>query len=118
MSVAATASLAAAKPEPAAAVAPTTPPISAAEIAVLVARGDALVGLGDLASARLFYARAAEAGDGGAALRIGATYDPAFLGRAGILGAPASQQQAISWYRRARNLGEAAAMQQLKSLHP
>ena len=81
--------------------------LSAAEIAALVARGDALVSQRDIASARLFYERAAEAGDGWAALRMGATFDPAFLGRAGIPGEASNQQEALSWYRRARGLGRA-----------
>jgi len=52
-----------------------------AEIAALVARGDALLSTGDIVSARLFYERAADRGDGGAALRLGATFDPGFLAR-------------------------------------
>jgi len=95
---------------------PTAPPpamspnqriLSAAEIAALVACGDALVSQRDIASARLFYERAVEAGDGWAALRMGATFDPAFLGRAGIPGEASNQQEALSWYRRARGLGRA-----------
>jgi hypothetical protein len=41
------------------------------EIAELLARGDALLRTGDIASARLFYDRAASAGQGQAALRLG-----------------------------------------------
>jgi hypothetical protein len=37
---------------------------------------------GDIASARLFYQHAADAGNGSAALRLGASYDPGFLSRA------------------------------------
>jgi hypothetical protein len=82
--------------------------LSPAEIAVLVARGDGFLSAGDIASARLFYERAADAGDGPAALRLGATFDPAFLGRAGVRGIPGDPDQASSWYRRARELGGAA----------
>ena len=46
-----------------------------------MARGDTLLRQGDVKSARLFYERAADAGDGQAALRLGATFDPAFRGR-------------------------------------
>ena len=49
-----------------------------------MARGDSFLGAGDIASARLFYERAADAGDGHAALRLGATFDPDFLDRAGM----------------------------------
>src|ERR1051326_6851127 len=41
---------------------PASPAPSATEIAALLARGDALIAKGDLASARLFYERAAEIG--------------------------------------------------------
>jgi hypothetical protein len=81
---------------------------SPAEIAALVARGDSFLGAGDIVSARLFYERAADAGDGPAALRLGATFDPAFIDRAGIHSIPADPEQAASWYRRARELGDAA----------
>ncbi len=93
-------------------------PLSAAEIAALVARGDAFVSLRDIATARLFYERAVEAGDGRAALRIGATYDPAFLDRAGIRGEAGHQQEALYWYRRARDLGNAQAERRLKDFAP
>lgn len=89
---------------------------SLTEIAALVARGDAFLSAGDIASARLFYERAADAGDSAAALRLGATFDPNFLGRAGVHGSPGDPAQAESWYRRARDLGDAAAAERLKDL--
>jgi hypothetical protein len=86
----------------------TEPPsdmrLSPAGIAALVARGDGFLSTGDIASARLFYERAADAGDGPAALRLGATLDPGFLNRAGIRGVQGDADQAASWYRRARKL--------------
>ena len=94
---------------------PAGPRLSTAEITALEARGDAFLSQGDIASARLFYERAAEAGDGPAALRLGGTFDPAFLSRAGLRGIPGDPDQASSWYHRARDLGEAAAERQLKS---
>ena len=90
--------------------------LSAADIAALVTRGDAFLSAGDIASARLFYERAADAGDGAAALRLGATFDPNFLGRVGVRGNPGDPARAASWYRRARDLGDAAAAERLKSL--
>ena len=80
-------------------------PLSAPEIAALVARGDALIAAGDIASARLLFERAAELRDGRAALRLAVTYDAAFLERAGIPGLPNDPQRAAFWYRRARELG-------------
>jgi len=81
--------------------------LSIEEIAALVARGDAFVMTGDISSARQFYERAVAAGDGRAALRMGATFDPAFLDQTGFRNTFRDRQQALSWYRRARDLGEA-----------
>jgi hypothetical protein len=89
---------------------------SATETAGLVARGDAFMHARDINSARLFYERAAEAGDGRAALRMGQTFDPAFL--VGIRGTQASRQDALSWYRRARDLGDTEAQRMLKKYEP
>ena len=85
------------------------PRFSAAEIAALVARGDAFLGAGDIASARLFFGRAADSGDGRAAMRMAVTYDAAFLDRAGLHGLRGDPEQATLWYRRARELGEGKA---------
>jgi TPR repeat protein len=82
----------------------------------LVTRGDGFLSAGDIASAQLFYERAADAGNGTAALRLGATFDPAFLGKAGVRGTAADPARAASWYRRARDLGNLAAEQWLKTL--
>lgn len=86
----------------------TTPeiPTIAAEIAELLARGDSFVVVGDIASARVFYERAAGAGDGRAALRMGTTFDPAFLRRAGLPHTFGDPAQARSWYRRASDLDD------------
>ena len=83
--------------------------LSTAEIEGLVKRGDYFIGVGDVTSARLFYERAVEAGDGRAALRMGITLDPAFLDRAGIRSAVSDQREALLWYQLARDLGETAA---------
>jgi hypothetical protein len=90
--------------------------LSPPEIAALVTRGDGFLSAGDIASARLFYERAADAGNASAALRLGATFDPGFLSRTGIRGIPGEPEQAASWYRRARDLGDAAAAERLKYL--
>jgi TPR repeat protein len=78
------------------------------EIAALLARGDALFAHGDISSARLFYERAADAGEGRAALRLGNTFDPAFLEFA-HLHMRGDLAMAESWYGRARKLGETEA---------
>jgi len=70
----------------------------------LLAQGDSLFITGDITSARLFYERGAEAGDGQAALRLGESYDPAFLQRA-KLRVQGDTARAVFWYGRARDLG-------------
>jgi len=84
------------------------PRLSPAETAALVTRGDGFLSVGDIASARLFYERAADAGNGSAALRLGATFDPGFLSRTAVRGTLGDPVQAAFWYRRARELGDAA----------
>lgn len=95
---------------------PANQHLSPPEIAALMTRGDGFLSAGDITSARLFYERAADAGNGAAALRLGATFDPGFLNRAGVRGIPNDPEQAASWYRRARELGDAAAAERLKDL--
>jgi hypothetical protein len=90
---------------------PPTAPISA-----LVARGDSLFGVGDVASARLFYRRASDAGDAQAALKLGETYDPSFLALARLNGVRGDLAVATQWYRRARDLGASEAEILLRSV--
>jgi TPR repeat protein len=90
--------------------------LSAPEIVALVARADALFGKGDLAAARLLYERAADAGDGQAAVKLGETFDPVFLDHAHLRGVRGDSGTAMSWYRRARDLGTADADILIKSL--
>ena len=109
-----------AKSEPAAASLPAiaavpAPPdtrLSAAEIANLLEHGDTMLRHADLTSARLFYERAAAGGDGRAALRLGATFDPAFLDRAGLRNVKGDAAEARLWYGRALDLGMAEARRQ------
>ena len=90
--------------------------LTAEEAAVLLARGDRLLSIGDITSARLFYERAADGGAGLAALRLGETYDPVFLDRVHLRGVRADLGAASSWYRRARDLGTADAEVLLRGL--
>ncbi|HUZ75573.1 MAG TPA: hypothetical protein VMU87_21520 [Stellaceae bacterium] len=108
------------------AAAPSAPPDVAASPAPAAAvatpaqdlrlRGDQRLSEGDVASARLFYQRAAEAGDARAALQLGGTYDPAFLTHLGVQGMRGDVREAASWYRRALALGDAAAERRLQAL--
>jgi hypothetical protein len=90
--------------------------LSAGEMAALLARGDTLLRFGDVASARLFYERAVDAGGGLAAIRLGETFDPLFLDRVHLSGVRGDPGVALFWYRRARDLGATDAEVLLKAL--
>ena len=77
--------------------------LSVGQITELLTRGDTFLHAGDLTSARLFYERAADAGDREAAMRMGASFDPAFLDRVG-LHARGDAAKALFWYRHALDL--------------
>jgi TPR repeat protein len=93
------------KPDAPNAQANPTQQLSPEQVRLFIARGDALVGMADVNSARLFYERAAAAGDAQAAVRLGATYDPAFLRGAGLAGIRGDEALAAYWYGRAHDLG-------------
>jgi hypothetical protein len=78
------------------------PRLTPEEIKTLLDRGDALVSMADIASARLFYERAAAVGNAEAAVRLGATYDADFLAQLRHMGRDRTIAQ--YWYQRARDL--------------
>ena len=81
----------------------------AIDASAFLARGDTLLGYRDVASARLFYERAADAGNAQAAIRMGGTFDPSFLAKVRlneVLGDPAVARR---WYKRAQELGASEA---------
>jgi len=88
------------------------------EVDQLINRGRAFLAQGDVVAARLFLRRAAEAGDARATLMLGGTYDPAALGKLGVVGIRSDPQQAQSWYARAAELGSREASQRLAGLAP
>ena len=94
----------------------STSVLSAAEVSELLQPGDSLLRIGDVASARLFYERAAAAGDGRAALRLGAIFDPGILERLGFSKLRADAAEARLWYSRALDLGVIEAKRQLNGL--
>ena len=95
---------------------PTVPAFSAAEIAGLVARGDWMFATGDVASARLLYERAADAGEARAAVRLGETFDPVYLNDSHRHGLQGDPDTALFWYRLARDLGATGVASRLKKL--
>ena len=81
-------------------------------------RAQGLVALagGDVAAARAFLERAAEAGDARALLVLGDTYDPATLARMGALGLKGDAARARDYYARALSAGVAAARDRIAAL--
>ncbi len=83
------------------------------EVAALLARGRATLSNGDVAGARVFFRKAAEHDDPEATLALGETYDPAVLKDLGVIKFNADAALAREWYRRAADLGSAAASSRL-----
>jgi tetratricopeptide (TPR) repeat protein len=94
-----------------------SPALSADIVTLLLSRGDALLALGDVSSARLLYQRAAAEGDGRAATGMGKTYDPLFLSAIRAHGIQADPVAATTWYRKAIGLGDGSAAERLKRLN-
>jgi TPR repeat protein len=82
----------------------------------LIERGDAMLALHDIGSARLLYERAAKAGSSRAATEVGKTFDPNFLRREGAVGLQPNRSEAVSWYQRAAALGDPEAAVLLRQL--
>ena len=78
-------------------------------------RAQGLVALagGDIAAARAFLERAADAGDARALLVLGDAYDPATLTRLGAIGVKGDASRARDYYQRASEAGLAAARQRI-----
>jgi hypothetical protein len=112
-----------AEPAPAAQPAPVAPAFSPPvrtldrdEIAALYRRGEQLIQQGDIAAARLMFARAAEVGDARSALALGASYDPDVLRKLGVLGVAADPVLAREWYSKASSFGSREAAQRIELL--
>jgi TPR repeat protein len=70
----------------------------------------------DVIAARLYYERAAEAGNARGATSAGKTYDPLFLATIHVQGLISDKARAIEWYRTALSLGDPEAAVRLKML--
>jgi hypothetical protein len=71
------------------------------EIKLLMKQGEQLIAAGDVATARVVLQRAAEAGNAGAAMALGATYDPNVLAKLGVVGVKPDAEKARRWYEKA-----------------
>lgn len=105
----------AAKPKAAAAV-PMLTPEDRERAEKLTARGERDLAEGNIASARNFFLRAAEAGLARGALLLAATYDPRELARMRTQGIQPNPAEARKWYERARELGAPEASERLSRL--
>jgi hypothetical protein len=94
--------------------APANRPVAAAVLAL--GQGDARFAAGEVEAARYYYERALDAGDAEGAVRLGETFDPAFLIEGRLRRVRPDPAAARSWYRRAAALGAAAAHQRLAYL--
>jgi hypothetical protein len=89
-------------------VAPRVPELSPEERSnaeKLLEQGKRYLEQGNIAVARQFYRRAANAGLAEGAMRLGETYDATELARLGVQGVVADRAQALKWYERAHELG-------------
>jgi type II secretory pathway predicted ATPase ExeA len=87
----------------------TLPP---ALMAVLMKRGNEALDLGDIASARLLFQRAAEGGNAAAAVAMGKTYDRNFT----LTANAQDSARALEWYVKAVALGDPNAGDLLRRL--
>jgi hypothetical protein len=79
-------------------------------------RGQQQLADGDVATARMFFKMAAEAGDPEAALAMGGSHDPNHLWQFGVRGMQPDVAAARHWYRRAVDLGSKDAMDRIEKL--
>jgi hypothetical protein len=96
------------------AVSPPPPSLDRDEIAALYGRGEQLIAQGDVAAARLMFARAAAVGDARSALALGASYDPDVLKKLGVVGVAADAALAREWYSKASGFGSREAAQRIE----
>jgi hypothetical protein len=88
----------------------------AAQGARYVAQGEQFLSEGNMAVARQFFLRAAEAEYAPGAMRLAETYDPAELARLHAQGLAGDKDEARKWYERARQLGAVGADARLARL--
>jgi hypothetical protein len=82
----------------------------------LVKKGDEQLAEGNIAAARLFYERAADAGLAQGAMALAGTFDAAQLAQLGVRGIQPDPKQARRWYERAQQLGAGDAEERLRRI--
>jgi hypothetical protein len=96
--------------------APVAPKPPSIQESVLLERGDRLLAMGDIASARLLYETAAAGGSARGALLAGRTLDPEYLRSLGTRGVTGDPALAAAWYEKAAKLGDDSATALLEAL--
>jgi hypothetical protein len=79
------------------------------EIEGYLARGERMLKAGDIATARLFFTRAAEAGEARGALAMARSFDAEILRTLPVYGMQPNPHEAARWYAKAKDLGPTAA---------
>jgi len=92
-----------------------SPPVSEAARR-LCAQGLVAMAAGDIAGARLYLERAAEAGDARALMVLGQSYDPTTLARIGTIGIKGDAGKAREYYSKALAAGMGAARERMAAL--
>jgi type II secretory pathway predicted ATPase ExeA len=101
---------------PSATPSPTAESVDASLVSSYLINGNLWLERGDIASARLFYQEAANAGSVQAMVAVGKTYDPIILNQLGIRGFRPDPVQAAEWYLKANKAGESESTERLKEL--
>ena len=82
----------------------------------LVKKGDEQLAEGNIAAARLFYERAADAGLAEGAMALADTFNAQELARLGVRGIQPDPNKARRWYERAQQLGAGDAEERLRRI--
>jgi len=81
------------------------------EIEGYMAKGERMLKAGDIAAARLFFTRVAEAGEVRGALAMARSFDQETLRTLPVYGLQPNPEEAARWYARAKDLGMTASAQ-------
>ena len=95
---------------------PGMPPQDRERAMRLVKKGDEQLAEGNIAAARLFYERAADAGLAQGAMALAGTFDATELAQLGVRGIQPDPKQARRWYERAQQLGAGEAEERLRRI--
>lgn len=94
----------------------TVKPAEAPLVSSYLMNGNLWLERGDIASARLFYQEAANAGSVPAMVAVGKTYDPVILNQLGIRGFRPDPVKAAEWYLKANKAGDSESAERLNEL--